>query len=202
MHWRDVKTRLSNLYWEKRLGIYTRGLHSSDVTDDEHVYYGTNPYRMTNAVLEHLSLAKDDVLVDLGCGKGRVVCLAARYAVREVIGIDDTTLMCAAARQNVMQLRGGVSPITILEMPAQQFDFRRGTVFYMFNPFGPKTTGEVLTKMKEGLDAVPRTIRLAYSTPDQDGLLEQTGWLRRYDRWTVESHPQIDDTVSYWTNAS
>ncbi len=202
MDWKQVRTRLSNLYWEKRLGIYTRGLHSSTVTDHEHVYYGTNSYRMTNSVLEHFALRKDDVLVDLGCGKGRVVCLAARYPLKEVIGIDDTALMCAAARQNVMQLRGGVSPITILEMPVQKFDFRRGTVFYMFNPFGPKTTGEVLKRMKEGITAVPRDIRLAYSTPDHDGLLEQSGWLRRYDRWTTETHPHIDDTISFWTNAS
>jgi cyclopropane fatty-acyl-phospholipid synthase-like methyltransferase len=200
--WREVRTRLSNLYWEKRLGINTRGLHSSNVTDEEHIFYGTNSYRMTHSVLEHLSLREDDVVVDLGCGKGRVVCLAARYPVKEVIGIDDTALMCASARQNAMQLRGGRAPITILEMPVQQFDFRRGTVFYMFNPFGPKTTGELLKKMREGLDALPRTIRVAYSTPDHDRLLEQSGWLHRYDQWTTHTHDQIDDTISYWTNVS
>lgn len=196
-----MRTRLSNLYWEKRLGIYTRGLHSSSVTDDEHVYYGTNSYRTTNAVLRHLALKADDVFVDLGCGKGRVVCLAARTHLKDVIGIDDTALMCAAARQNLMQLKGGVAPVTILEMPAQRFDYRRGTVFYLFNPFGPKTTAEVIQKMKEGLDAAPREIRIVYSTPDQEGLLERSGWLHQYDRWTVESHPGIEDTISFWTNA-
>jgi hypothetical protein len=138
-----------------------------------------------------------DVGVDLGCRKGRVVCLAARCPGKEVMGIEDTAILFAAARQNALLLKGRKAPIRILELPVQEIDFRYRTAFYMFNRFGPRTTAELLKKMRGGLDAVPRKISIAYSTPDHDGLFQESGWLHRRDRWTVHLHDHIDDTISY-----
>ena len=54
----------------------------------EQHYYATVPYRAIFRILTFLSLKPSDVFVDLGCGKGRVVCCAATYDIAEAIGIE------------------------------------------------------------------------------------------------------------------
>ena len=194
--------RMENAFWEWRLGITTRGLYASEITNDEHVYYGTNSYSMTRKVLATLAPGPEDVFVDLGSGKGRVICIASRLPLKEVIGVDDDPLLCEEARRNIAMVKGRRSPVTILNVQAQNFDYRIGTVFFLFDPFGPKTMERVVKKMRAGLDANPRPIRVAYVMPAQESVMRRTGWLIEYERWTMATHPRIDHTTSFWTDNS
>jgi cyclopropane fatty-acyl-phospholipid synthase-like methyltransferase len=196
----QLKRKLSNALEEWRLGIVTRGIAVASFSDDEHIYYGTNSYSTTRHVLKSLDLDSGDVFVDLGCGKGRVVCIAAQLAMQEVIGVDDDENMCAIARSNAQRMKGRRTPIRIEQVQAQNFDYTIGSVFYMFNPFGPKTLALLLGRMKEGLTLRPRPIRIVYSTPAEENLLRESGWLNEYARWSKDTHPFIDDTISFWSN--
>ena len=195
-----LRRKIENALWEWRLGITTRGTHVAEYSNDEHIFYGTNSYATTRKVLQSLALKEDDTFVDLGSGKGRVVCLASLSRVAQVIGVDDAQDMCALARENAARMKGRLSSITILQTQAQNFDYFSGTVFYMFNPFGPKTLKVILERMKVGVTTHPRTIRIVYATPANEELLRQSGWLFEYERWTSATHPGIDDTISFWTN--
>ncbi len=76
--------RLENAFHEMRLGVSTRGVHGfepADWSQREHTYYITVSYRGIFHILDSLALQSSDVLVDLGCGKGRVVCCALQYGV-------------------------------------------------------------------------------------------------------------------------
>jgi Histone methylation protein DOT1 len=192
--------KAENALWEWRLGISTRGLHASEITSEEHVYYGTNSYSMTRDVLAALALGPDDVFVDLGSGKGRVICVASRYPLKEVIGVDDDSVLCEEARRNASRMKGRRSPVTIVKARAQDYDYRVGTVFFLFDPFGPKTMGQVLEKMREGIDANPRPVRIAYVLPAQEFVLRHSGWLREYERWTTKTHRFIAHTTSFWVS--
>jgi precorrin-6B methylase 2 len=191
---------MENAFWEWKLGIITRGLHVSEITNDEHVFYGTNSYSMIRKVLTTLAPNPDDVFVDLGSGKGRVVCVAARFPLKEVIGVDDDPEMCEEARRNAARVEGKRSSITIVKARAQEFDYRIGTMYFMFDPFGPKTMEQVLEKMREGLDANPRPVRIVYVMPAQESVLKRAGWLIEYERWTTKTQGFIDHTTSFWVN--
>src|SRR5262252_1290763 len=98
---------IENAFYEYRFGISTHGLHGftpGDWSQSEHIYYGTMPYRWIFPVLDALRLGPSDVFVDLGCGKGRVVCCASLYSCARVIGVDDTQEMCTMAQTNLRQM--------------------------------------------------------------------------------------------------
>jgi len=55
-------------------------------TDQKH--YESLDYVYLNGILNRLGLMPHDVFYDIGCGAGRVLCLAARRRVRRVVGIE------------------------------------------------------------------------------------------------------------------
>ncbi len=159
-------------------------------------------YVTINRILDYLSLQPTDVFVDVGSGKGRVLCLAARYAVREVIGIEVVPELCRVAEKNSRRMRGRKSPIVIHNSRAQDFDYSKGTVFTFFNPFGAETLSIVLDRIHAGLEQSPRPIRLAYANPKHEAILSQRPWLDRYEMWLKEELGMEHSVTFYRSNNS
>lgn len=65
---------------------------------------------------------------------------------------------------------------------AEEFDFTRGNLFYLFNPFGPATMKRVLDGLREGISARTRVVTVIYVNPVHEDLLAGTPWLRCYAR--------------------
>jgi SAM-dependent methyltransferase len=175
-----ILSKMDNILWEHRLHISTRGVSEDEDDQPERHCYSTVPYRAIFRILVFLSLKNSDVFVDLGCGKGRAICCAATYDLAEVVGVEYREDLCGLARLNVRQLRNRRAPVSIISGRAEDFDFTRGTIFYLFNPFGPTTMSELLDKLRSGLNVHDREIRIAYLNPVHEELLAGTSWLRRY----------------------
>ena len=96
-------------------GVDTGGLILGDALANGHEhdihnsgYYATSPSLFCGAVeqwtatLAAVGLGIEDyTFIDIGCGKGRVVMLAAEYAFREVIGVELNPALAQVARQNL-----------------------------------------------------------------------------------------------------
>jgi SAM-dependent methyltransferase len=177
--------RAESLFWENWLGIRTRAtrLPSERSRDAEHKIYTPTVYRIIFQVLRRLPLKDSDVFVDLGCGKGRVVCCAAHLGAARVIGIEYVKEIYEIAAKNAELMRHRRSPITIKHGEAQDHDFTEGTVFYMYNSFGPDTLRTVLSKIEAGLQRNPREIRIAYINPMYGLVVRERKWLERYAFW-------------------
>lgn len=100
-----VRLKASDLMRELRLGILTRGAAPENNTE-QYCPYAIVPYAGLQAILARLELQRDNVFVDLGCGRGRVVRCAARFTVREVIGVDISPDRLTVAQANVKVMRG------------------------------------------------------------------------------------------------
>jgi precorrin-6B methylase 2 len=185
-------SRLNNLWWEMRLGISTRGVVSVDHADSNH--YATMNYSTIRAVLEHLALNPSDVFVDVGSGKGRVLCCAARYPVREVVGVDLSGAFCRVARENARRMRGRRAAISVHETMAQDFDYSEATVVFMFDPFGAATLGSLLEKISRD---VHRSVRIAYANPTHDDVLQRQPWLECSSHWDAAT-AGIEHSVSFY----
>ena len=193
-----LPTRMENMFWEYRLGITTRGLAGVHSADDEHIHYGTVPYRNINTILDHLQLGHNDVFVDIGCGKGRVLCCASLRSIERLIGIECSSPLSAIALRNAETLRLTHSPITVLTMEAQDFDYTTGTVYYLFHPFGPDTLKKVLKQLQLGVKRVPRPVRLVYVNPVYDKVLRECSWLVETERWNAGEPRSPVHIVSWW----
>ncbi len=156
--------------------------------------YQPTPYHELEKMVDYLKLNSDDVCVDLGCGKGRVVFFLAAQRLKKVIGIEIVEELIKIARKNLDKsaIRNG-TPIEIIHADAAKFISEDGTVFFMFNPFGHKTLASVIDNIKETLARNPRKIRIVYHNPVERKLLDREGWL------TLEG--QIEKTnIFVWHN--
>jgi SAM-dependent methyltransferase len=182
--------------WEFRLGISTRGVVR--VPDPDSFYYATMSYPTILSILRHLSLKPTDVFVDLGCGKGRVVCCASLFDVGEVVGVEQHAPLYAIATSNVRRARGTKAPVRILFGAAQDFDFTAGTVFYLFNPFGSETLRTVLSRIERTLSGRSSPVRIVYANPEHRSVLAECRWLEEYDSWDPAQQPGLEHTISFW----
>lgn len=92
-------------------------------------------------------IGDDDVLVDLGCGKGRVINYWLRLGRgRRLVGIELDERIASLARKR-LQRYPRVEIITGSAVDQLPDD---GTLFYMFNPF----EAAVVAKLKRRLDAL------------------------------------------------
>jgi predicted RNA methylase len=123
-----------------------------------------------------------DVFVDFGSGKGRVLCQAARYPFRRVIGIEIAEDLTEVARQNVEAQRPNwrceevelvTGDATTWVVPDDM------TVAYFFNPFVGETFRRVHANILASLDRNPRRVRLIYALPVMDDVLVESGRWRR-----------------------
>jgi precorrin-6B methylase 2 len=198
-----VLQKLDNLLWERRLRITTRATYrargdTQSVPAESH-YYGTVSYHAIFKILSFLSLKPSDVFVDLGCGKGRVVCCAATYDIAEAIGIEYLNTFCDQARRNAHRMHGRRTPVSIVCSKAEEFDFTRDNVFYLFNPFGPATLKQVLDRIQNGIKTQPREVTITYVNPVHENVLAGMAWLKCRARLPDPDLSEFGAT-SFWSS--
>ena len=132
------------------------------------VQYEATPWRYLPSVLRRRDVGADDVFVDLGCGKGRIVIQAAsRYRFARVIGVEVAAGLAGIARHNVAE-----GPHRIrAEVDIQVADATSWTVpddvtvAFMYHPFGGGTFATVLGNLIASYDCRPRRLRFVYVCP-------------------------------------
>lgn len=185
--------RLDNIWCERRMGISTRGIVATDHPDS--VHYGTMAYRTIRGILDHLDLRSSDVFVDIGSGKGRVLCCAARRPARRVVGVELSADLCQQARENAKRLRGRRAPITIENVLADKYDYADTTVLFLFDPFGATTLRSALERIVEGTRG--RGVRIAYANPTHDDVFREQPWLDGRERLSRDRTGWEHDVTFY-----
>jgi predicted RNA methylase len=136
------------------------------------------------------------VFCDLGCGMGRIVCVAARGPVRKCIGVELLEPLCEIARRNAASLRGRKATIQIVCGDATTVDLSEGTIYFMFNPFGADTLRDTLENIRGSLSQKPRAIKIAYYNAQFVAVLEALEWLVKVrELETFGGH-----RVTFWEN--
>ncbi len=158
--------------------------------------YQPTPYGRIEKAMRFLKPDEKDVFVDLGCGKGRAVFLALTQKFKKVIGIESDRTTYDIAVRNAANFRGRrkAGSLELLHMNASDFDPSQGTVFFMFNPFGPTVLEKVLSNIERSLKRNPRRIRLIYYTPRFFELVEKQPWLTRAGSVMNEACPVWEHT--------
>ena len=158
--------------------------------------YEVPDYLYLRKVVRTLKPGPEDVIFDLGCGMGRFLCLMARRRVRKCVGVELLPHLCEAARGNAARLRGPRAPIEIRCADAATADPSEGTIYYMFNPFGPATMGEVLANIRGTLSGNPRNITIVYYNSVHEEMFRASGWLEKHNAFRVQSGM----AVTFWRN--
>ena len=152
---------------DRRLGISTAIPPNFERPDrnDRNQRYEPLTYPGLRAISDLLKLQPGDVLYDLGCGKGRIVCWFAREPIKKSEGIDLDASLTREASKNAQALIGRRAPIEINTGDAPSADYSEATVVTLYNPFGAEVMRLVLENLTRSLVEHPRRLRLVYASP-------------------------------------
>ena len=154
-------------YFEWKLGIATTGFISSEALGygrpDCH-HYEACCYGSISRIMKALDVQKgQDVFVDFGSGKGRVLIFAAMHRFRRVIGIDRSTALNDIARHNVQRARKWMAcqDVEVVTSDAAAYALPDdATVMFFAYPFGGEILREVLANIEASLRRAPRRLLL------------------------------------------
>lgn len=152
---------------------------SSNARYSDNFQYGTIGYLNIGKVLRIVKPRPQDAFCDIGCGMGRILCVAARKPMRKCIGVELLEPLCEIARRNVASLRGRKAPIEIVCGDATTVDLSEGTIYFMFNPFGAETLRDTLENIRGSLSQKPRAIKTAYYNSQYVSVFETLRWLEK-----------------------
>ena len=124
--------------------------------------------------------------LDVGCGSGRVLQVAARRWPGPVIGLERDPTTAATARLACRRL-----DVEVVEADATTAPLgpEVGAIF-LFNPFGAKATAAFAERVAESLATTPRPLRVAYAVPKH---LDE--WR---ERWPACQVRVVRDTALIW----
>lgn len=154
-----------------------RGEFLPSAKNHDNFRYSTIGYRFVRKILKVVSPGPDDVFCDIGCGMGRVLCLAAQYPMRKCVGVDINERLCEIARRNAAGLRSRKAPIEIVCGDAARIDVSEPTIYFLFNPFGPQTLRDTLEAIRGSLAGNPRSIRIVYYHSKYRSAVDDLRWL-------------------------
>ncbi|GAA0808000.1 methyltransferase domain-containing protein [Spirilliplanes yamanashiensis] len=170
---------------ERRYGIRTSGeveLADLGLAAADRRSYKPSPWLGLRRALPRRSVSPDDVFIDIGSGRGRVVFQAARfYAFRRVIGVELSPQLHAEAVANIERNRASLRCAEVrlycgdvLDVPIPD----DVTVAYLYNPFAGAVFATVAGRLLASVDRRPRRLRIVYANPVEHDLLMATGRVR------------------------
>ena len=128
-----------------------------------HRYQATAPSDFLNAIRMVPANIEDFAFIDLGCGKGRTLILAAKQGFKKVIGVEFSLELAAVARENISHV--GIRA-EIIETDACQFSFPEDNlVIYMYNPFGGSVMHLIIRNLLEWRQRYANTVFVVYENP-------------------------------------
>ncbi|MFE7778456.1 class I SAM-dependent methyltransferase [Streptomyces sp. NPDC057445] len=138
--------------------------------------YSPTPVLTVRNVLSRCAVKHEEVtFVDVGCGKGRVLLLAAELPFRRVVGVEASEALCAIARSNIEKAgeAGGNGRIDVVHADATQFEVPSDAgLFYFYEPFSAEVADAVLERIEDSIRQYPRKVVLCFTgrgQPDGQG---------------------------------
>jgi SAM-dependent methyltransferase len=121
----------------------------------------------------------NNAFLDAGCGRGRVMAMAAWYGLKKIYGIDISPVLCHEAIHN-MDIISPIYPsssFTVICADARITDISQDIgIIFMFNPFTATIMQPFLEKVIESIQQRPRKITILYANPECKEILIEMGF--------------------------
>jgi SAM-dependent methyltransferase len=199
---RGVRRRAIEFTYHYRFALSETIRGEKPIAENAAMYFSL-PFETMTHILRRLSLTMDDVVVDLGCGKGRFLVAASRHRLHEVIGVELSPRLSSIAQSNIEKLPRSSCRVTVINQNVTDFDYSRGTIYYLYNPFAVSIVRACLNKLRNALLKSPRFVRIVYVQtilPAPFEELDQCDWLERCDEFAPLGWSSQPIKVVIWHN--
>ena len=172
--------------WDLSLQIKTCGRDESGADQYHHPYEPT-PYCVLERLADSGFFGKDDVVLDYGCGKGRVGFFLSHRTKAETIGIEYDAHIYAGALENKKTAKEKADfALTRAEEYEVPLEVNR---CYFFNPFSVEILHKVMARIIESYYENPREIFLFFYYPAD----EYISYLMTVDELEFYDEIECDD---------
>jgi len=180
---------------EKKYGINSTGadelkkLKKAGVDISHATMYMPVSYRLLEKTLEQINPLSKKHFLDIGCGKGRAMCVAAGNGFSKVSGIDFSASFCADAVANlsITQKKIPALDFTVIEQDAAAYKIPGDTdCIFLFNPFDELVMKKVVANIMTSLKANPRELNIIYANPLYKALFLENNFKEVYYSKTMQ----------------
>ena len=172
--------------WDTSLRIQTCGRDASGADEYHHPYEPT-PYSVLERLADSGLIGKDDVVLDYGCGKGRVGFFLSCQVKANTIGIEYDARIYQGALENQKTAKAKAA---FLLTRAEEYEVpSEVNRCYFFNPFSAEILHKVMARILESWYAHPREIFLFFYYPAD----EYISYLMTVDELEFYDEIECDD---------
>ena len=153
--------------WDKLLQIKTTGRDETNADEYHHPYEPTS-YCVLERLVSSDLIAEEDVVLDYGCGKGRVDFFLSYRTKAQTIGIEYDEHIYLGALENLKNVISRVKPQFVLTN-AEAYDVpAEVNRCYFFNPFSVEILHKVMARIIESYYENPREMFLFFYYPSDE----------------------------------
>ena len=150
--------------WDKLLQIQTCGRDETNADEYHHPYEPTD-YRVLERLAKSGLIGEEDVVLDYGCGKGRVGFFLSYRTKAKTIGIEYDAHIYEDARNNRKAAISRIKPDFVLTRAEEYVVPPEVNRCYFFNPFSVEILHKVMARIIESWYEHPREIFLFFYYP-------------------------------------
>lgn len=195
--WHDVRfDRKHRVQTTETVHVSALGLPKDHEKHSEN--YEPAPLSVIKRTIESIPYdLKDFAFIDVGCGKGRVLFVAAEYDFSQIIGIElskDMHDQCAQNIQGFKMTRQKCHAISSRNENALDFVLPDENIaLFMFNPFSEAILAPFLDRLKRHQETTGKKTVIMYYYPKHQSLIYQD------DRYRVLPYlePLLHISISY-----
>jgi len=173
---------------EKKYGISTSGydelkhLQEKGI-DISHstIYMPANYYMLEKMMFEINKLPHNKTFLDIGCGKGRAMAVAAQHSFKRITGIDISKEFVEETKRNlaVVQEKFPDASFEVVLQDAFYYPIPGHiSVIFIFNPFDEVIMSSVVENILMSQEKNPRTVWVIYINPLYENLFLNSGFVK------------------------
>lgn len=157
---------MNDLQWDKKLKITTTG--RDDYHADEYNYpYEPTPYNVLERLVESKYITKENIVVDYGCGKGRVGFFLNYMIGCNTVGIEFDRKLYQLALTNLdSYIKKNSNYFECIN--AVNYRIENEDCFYFFNPFSIEILQSVIGRIRSSYYENPREMKLFFYYPSEE----------------------------------
>lgn len=164
---------------EKKYGINStgaddlQGLEKAGIDISHATVYMPASYDLLELLFKKINLPEVKHFIDLGCGKGRALCVAAAMGAKKLTGVEFSKDLYLDAKRNAEKIKQEfpASSIQLFNNDAFWFEIKADVdCIFMFNPFDDLIMSGVLENIEDSLQKYPRPLTVIYINPLQKHL--------------------------------
>ncbi len=179
----------NELRGEKKYGLDTTGadelehLEKAGIDISHATIYMPASYDVLEKVFSREEVTRCRSLLDIGCGKGRVMAVAAHHGFRKIRGIEISPKLSEEARENM--------DIAEKKFPGLSWEIFNNDAFYfnippdvdcifLFNPFDEVIMSGVAENIAISFEEHPRNLTIIYLNPLHQEIFKAYGFREKY----------------------